>query len=419
MAPQPLVMSPAYQAVVRSIRELHRLEVEGRSESPEADMIRDAPDAPWESLTAVERKRASGLSEDLYSLSEQRTAEPHAMNPQAMARLNDASEARNTGEWDRALEFLRRWGKYVSAPLASYHRGSIWLLAGDPETALLFLEHAAESDPKNGKFVASYLHVLEKVDHDKALTMAESILAHADSNHADAVVYAAAIVLEASRSASHNEAIHAFRRLLPILEKALVRIEAGDEGRLDQASHSVAAQLLGACHHLAGDSRKAVDYLTRGLQVNPQNAELLYARGILLYGSSPRAITDFELAIAQGFPRVWPYFFLTHHYLINHRFEECRLMSERASRIQAPDSVKSELAEWLAISRSELGYPAEVVRAAFEQAIRLDPSNDRAKRNLAIFEEAVQPAGHRVWELRTVEAVGIAGLSAWPPKLVA
>jgi tetratricopeptide (TPR) repeat protein len=233
------------------------------------------------------------------------------------------------------------------------------------------------------------------------------------------VVYAAAIVLEAIRSASHHESIHASRRLLPILEKALVRIEAGDEGGLDISAHSTATALIGFCHEFSGDTQTAIDYLTRGLQAEPYNDALLFARGALLYGSSPRAISDFELAITQGFPLIWPYFFLAHHYLINHRFEECRLMSERASRIQAPDSVKSELAEWLGISRSELDYPAEVVRAAFEQAIRLDPSNDRAKRNLAIFEEAVQTAGRRDWERRSAAAVRSLGLSAWSPRLAA
>ena len=44
-------------------------------------------------------------------------------------------------------------------------------------------------------------------------------------------------------------------------------------------------------------------------------------------------------------------------------------------------AVKSELAEWLAISESELAFPVEIVRASFENAVRLDPSNERTTKS--------------------------------------
>ncbi len=109
MARQPLAMSANYRAVVRAIRELHRLNQAGLEDSPEADAIRDASDAAWEALSEVERKRVGGLSEDLYSLSEPPAGEGQEGNPQAQTRLNDAFEARQRGDWDRALELLRRW----------------------------------------------------------------------------------------------------------------------------------------------------------------------------------------------------------------------------------------------------------------------------------------------------------------------
>ena len=97
MARQPLTMSPNYLAVVRGIRELHRLALEGRDESPEADAVRDATDGPWEGLSEAERKRVSGLSEDLYSISDRTADEPRQMNPQAQARLNDVGGSSSTG----------------------------------------------------------------------------------------------------------------------------------------------------------------------------------------------------------------------------------------------------------------------------------------------------------------------------------
>src|SRR5207249_8780807 len=125
---------------------------------------------------------------------------------------------------------------------------------------------------------------------------------------------------------------------------------------------------------------------SRGLQVNANNDGLLAARGILHYGSSPRAIADFEQAVGLRSPVFWPYFFLAHHYLATSRFEQCRFMCETGLRMPASDSAKSQLEEWRAIAQAELGFPPESVRAAFEAALRLDPSNELARRNQNAFE---------------------------------
>jgi hypothetical protein len=41
-------------------------------------------------------------------------------------------EARKQGDWERALDLLRRWGSYFDPALVSYFRGAVWLEAGDP-----------------------------------------------------------------------------------------------------------------------------------------------------------------------------------------------------------------------------------------------------------------------------------------------
>jgi tetratricopeptide (TPR) repeat protein len=147
MAPQTLTMSPTYRAFVRGIHELHRLSVAGRDESPEADSVRDAMDDPWEAMSDVERKRASGLSEDLFSISDPPTSNMLEMNSQSDQILFDVLSAQRRGEWDAALELLRRSDKYLPPALASYIRGSIWEAAGDAETASIFFEHALRLQP--------------------------------------------------------------------------------------------------------------------------------------------------------------------------------------------------------------------------------------------------------------------------------
>jgi hypothetical protein len=142
-APKPLTMNPSYLAMVRGTRELHQLLATGKDDLPEADALRDATDGPWQSLSETERNRVRNLSEDLFSLIEP-PPNPQPMNPLAQAKLNEVYEAKQRGEWDRALDLLRSWRAHIDPALVSYLRGSIWLEAGDPATAALFFDHASK-----------------------------------------------------------------------------------------------------------------------------------------------------------------------------------------------------------------------------------------------------------------------------------
>jgi tetratricopeptide (TPR) repeat protein len=409
MPAKPLILSPNYLTVVRGIHEMHRLIADGQEDSPAAEADRDATDRPWQALTEVERRRASGLSEDLYSITE---APPPAqsMDPQAAARLNDAVEARQRGEWDRALELLRKWRAFVAPALVSYLRGSVWSEAGDARTAVLFYEHAWRLQPDNGNYLAIFLHALDVVDPAAARQRGDEILRQPDRFPPVAVVRAADVVFKAARALPEVDATQLFRRLIPVLQGALARIEAGDESGVDNSSYAMAVSLLGFSYEFLGETQLAANYYTRGLAAQPQNDGLLVARGILLYGSSLRAITDLELAVRQGSPVIWPYFYLAHHYLVTGDFQRCRVLSERATEMPGSAAVKSELAEWLAISESELAFPVEMVRASFENALRLDPSNERARRNLAAFEAAFRPPA-REYETRSAALVRASGLA--------
>jgi tetratricopeptide (TPR) repeat protein len=155
MRHEPLDMTPQYREFVRGVRELHRLALNDDDESQEADEIRDAIDAPWQALSEIERKRASGLSEDLYSIGEPRTEELLEMSPQAEAELRGVVESLRRGEWDAALELLRKVDDYIAPALKSYLRGSIWQEAGDPETANLFFDYAFRFEPTGQRIMHS------------------------------------------------------------------------------------------------------------------------------------------------------------------------------------------------------------------------------------------------------------------------
>lgn len=128
---------------------------------------------------------------------------------------------------------------------------------------------------------------------------------------------------------------------------------------------------------------------TRAIALDPRNDVLLIARGIIGYGSNVSSITDFEQAIKLNTQIIWPYYFMAHYLLSNNRMEECRVMCERAMEKVTPLRIQSELCEFLGIALTNLGYPRQVAQRAFENAIRVDPSNERARQNLQRFLTAI------------------------------
>ena len=80
----------------------------------------------------------------------------------------------------------------------------------------------------------------------------------------------------------------------------------------------------------------------------------------------------------------------------------------------ASDSAKSQLEEWRAIAQAELRFPPESVRAAFEAALRLDPSNELARRNQNAFEASLgvpRTDSRSIWERNSEATVRQFGLA--------
>lgn len=401
--------SPIFNRVAKGLVALHRQIKEGRDDSSEADSVRDTLDGPLKALSRTEKERAQWLSEDLYSVSEPTSpASLKAMNPQAQQQLNEAFEACQNREWDRALALLRRRREYISPELLSYLRGSIWLKAGIPEVAAVFFGHASESDPANANYQAIYMHALTESNPDAASALAQQVLADFENYPPVVVARAADIRFNETRITRDAESAQMYLELIPILERNMTRIE-NDEGTASRESaYAMTLGLLGFCYEFLGNVASAVQYYSRGLQVNPNNDGLLVARGILQYGTSPRAITDLDQAVKLGSPVVWPYLFLAHHDLTSNRLQHCREMCETGLRMRGSDTAKSQLEEWRAIAQAELGFPPESVRAAFEAALRLDPSNDLARQNHDAYEASLRVTSTRPdtnWEKRSEAAI--------------
>jgi hypothetical protein len=163
MSKRPFSTSPSYVQSIEGLLRLHELTLKGEDESPEADAIRDSLERPWRDLSEIERTRITGLSEDLYSISEAR-GERIPTNPEAERTLSEVSEARQSGDWDKALELLRRVGQYLDPAVLSSLRGSLWQEAGDAETASLFYQHARQLGARDEEVASRDLSTLVNTD---------------------------------------------------------------------------------------------------------------------------------------------------------------------------------------------------------------------------------------------------------------
>lgn len=364
----------------------------------------------------------SGLAEDLASLSEP-VAEPLPMNPQAASRLEEAYAAYEARDLDRALALLRRWGRHLPPAQFAHLHGSICYCAGEYAAAALFYRRAAELEPGNANYARLYLNALGVSSPGEAIARAREILASADRHHPGLVVTAGDLQLMSLRGLADQDARSAYTELNRIVEQTLVRLRAGEgPDSAQDSTQAMALALLGFCRDHLGDAEGALRCYDAGLAAFPSNDALLVARGILRYGTDTHsAVLDFQKAVRFGSPVVWPYFYLAHHCLINGRSQDCLSLCERALNMPSSDAVRANLLEWAAISRSELGFPPAEVRMAFEEAIRLDPGNERIRKNQRAFEESLgrDAPALRAWQKPDGAAVRAYGRAQYRPAMAA
>ena len=400
--------------MAKGLVELHRLGQIGRDDTPEAESVRDALDAPWRVLNRTEKERAGWLSADLYTVSEPRAASAlKEMTPPAEQQLDEAYEARQSQDWDRALKLLRLLQEHLSPAQLSFMRGTIWGDAGYPEVAAFFHEHARQMDPANAKYHALYLDALAESDPVTAEMSARQVLDDVETYDPLVVAHAARIHFHDSGVTPGWDVAQMCQELIPILERNAKRIEGSGNDISRSVGYGMTVQTLGICYDLQGNSIAAIDCFSRGLLTNPNNVGLLVYRGILRYGRGDGAITDFEQAERLGYSHVLPYLFLAHHCLIENRFDDCRIMCERGLRMTGSDAIKSQLEEWRAIAQAALGFPPDFVRTAFEAAVRWDSSNELAIRNREAFEASLRlphARPHDMWEKQSQASIRLFGM---------
>jgi hypothetical protein len=154
--------NPDFLQYVRHLSQLHQLIREGADESPEGEALRDRLDGPGSRLSTDEVASVNGISADFYSLVAPPTGPTAPQTDEVRADLRSALEARDRGDFGRALELLRRRAPSVNPAVLSYVRGTIWGEAGEDQIAVQFFRRAAQLGLSHIDYSYEELHELSR-----------------------------------------------------------------------------------------------------------------------------------------------------------------------------------------------------------------------------------------------------------------
>jgi len=141
-ADKPLQLSPHLAEYVRLLLDLHRLFIQGKEDTQEADDLRDEMEVPASYLSREEVTFAQGVSGDLYQLQDDEICGRFDAPDQIQeweARLRDAS---GQDDWLAVLELERTRPSSRPARDVLLSRALAYEKLGFPDIASAFAEYA-------------------------------------------------------------------------------------------------------------------------------------------------------------------------------------------------------------------------------------------------------------------------------------
>lgn len=381
----------------------HGLLMSGKEQDPKFDQLEERMTELWEKFDAIQRESVNGMGSDLNWIRRKGQPPPKGRKAEEVTpgERQELVAARVRKEWHGFLHYMRICASTIPAVNLAYLRGNTYDAIGFPTYAIAFYEFAAELDPTNPAIGVIALRALDRVDPEKALRRAGQVIASPLQFPPVVVAMSAVMVLrrdeEKDRPIDHD-------RYSAVLNEAVGRLSIEPPSDAGQA---MTYQLAASGFEILDDLQAALRCYEEGLKISPDNEVLLIGRGLLLYGSqTEKAVEAFRRVVSnEGSPLVWPYFFLTHHYLLHQNYSEFLKMGKQARARATTNAVRAELFQWQAICLSESGYPPEVVRPLFEKALSLDPSNERIKRNSEAFEESLADERETIWDIEAEETL--------------
>jgi serine/threonine protein kinase/Flp pilus assembly protein TadD len=138
----------------------------------------------------------------------------------------------------------------------------------------------------------------------------------------------------------------------------------------------------GTVRMVAGQFQKACDDFSRSLELMPAELAALWNRALCFesMGRIEEALADLNLAMTNGFPQTRIYFFRARLFDKLNRPDEAA-----ADRQEGINRTPADVDSWLARGTARSQNDPLGAMADFEEAIRLQPGNSVAHRNLALL----------------------------------
>lgn len=270
---------------VQMLLQLHQLIASGKSESEEAEDIRDEMDRPWQSLSPRQVALAEGLSEDLYSLAEDRPPVEEALDPYGIKEFRATVES---DDWTNALDVLRENKNSFDPAVLAYLRGACWAHLRQPHVAIVFFEEVARLRALSADEEIWLLTCLIQAGRVRDAIPRALEIARAESNPLLLLKAAEVLFVEAGNSmheqneSRHRSAIAAAERGLD-LARSLAQDETLEVMRLSTYLH------LALSHEELGETDSAREACEKALKLAPNNLDALLLFGYLHHGDYPKS----------------------------------------------------------------------------------------------------------------------------------
>jgi tetratricopeptide (TPR) repeat protein len=380
---------PAYSRYEALLKRLHDLNLEGKLDSPEADLVREDMEEPWSRLSAADKALLAGLSSDLYSFSGEEVVRASDLDQSVlMTRVRAAYESR---DWPGLLEALRFTHHHFPAEVVAYMRGRCWQEFGRPEAALWFFERAHKLAPANRNYTLLRLDALFRAGrHEEAFAEAEEILSKRDAPAA-LVFGAAKVFYDSAVHLPPTESRQLHESIVVAVSAALSSI---DQNAAIEATTPQSLILSGRLHQALaleqlGKLEEAAQAYDDAIARHPSSDELLMARALFLLRTERQAAAqrDLDELIGRRTHLASAYLFRAHQLLEQQDYARSLELSDRGLRRATHAATRAVFLEWIAISRYGLNAPVEDVRSQLEDAMNLDPRNEDVIRNLLALAE--------------------------------
>jgi tetratricopeptide (TPR) repeat protein len=395
--------SSHYRETVRPLKELHFLMVAGKSDSDEADAVRDSMDDHWYHLSPIETRRVRGLSADLYTLVDPPTP-PRQLDQETAETCRLAEAAWRNNDWDGTLELLRnRPHPYPPAHVA-FMRAACWEKLGDLETSRLFLERAASLSPGNAQYLLAFTWNLLRLGRlTDVISVADRISALDKRGPPDVLFGVASVLVGSIQLVGDAEAKkRVIAKAIDVIRIAIANEEQLPEKERSQSSIVTSYVNLGTCYRLLGRDDLALGAYNAALDLDRDNDAALVGRGLLQFRCDrPASIEDFRRAVQGKSAFVWPYYFYAFHLASRGQFDECIRVCRSGLQRTNDASMQAEFYQWIAIAQDALGESKDSVQENFEIARSLAPLNQGIFKNYQLFLHSLgNPAAARPdWNL--------------------